>query len=1322
MAEIYRLQIFQDDGVTVAVEYSTDPLHARPYLQVPESLSGQTLDFMNGRASIGSATVEVVDVGNDVTGRLSGADGLTALIGRRAHLEILTGAVYENVKDGPIDDVQLHDSYSAFTLIIKDQRENERRTRAFTRASTSTVLPRGVAILQPGGTLKGFGLQPDGEYLVPPTPPLRATYNTNAGDVAPPTPAGKQFAQFALGAAAQKGGRPAPDHARILTNKMAPMFRADQDGNLPNIRLFWKLPTDAAYNVIEDLSIPWAFGSAVAEGAGVARDVNGSELEVRYVLALNVDFDVGVAMPPNGTPVDIIIGHKGEPSKDYPLHLEGPRGTIATGLLNGDYSDEGSPPIRYDAAAFAGMSEPILCRIFEPLDDEDGIWKWIEENIYAPWGDAPAENENGEISPVSDALPDIAETLVQLDDTNCEPLPGWSHGGGDAINMVEVKYQRLYRVPGDMDPQGVRSAGDGITAREITIQHLEAASISLLGEKTLTLAPVTLCTIGGTDGDPDTGDVADEYGAQVARARARAAMDRYLMGGQHFAARAIRAKTGAIRPGQWFTGACSWWPDYATGTRGGNRLLQAVRVERPDSLGYDLELIDAGPDNAPVGQPTLAPLSAVVNADGSVTFNVTAIAAGSEARIDYAINPTEPPQASPLWRFAERIAAVGAVSTPANPAGGVVWIRGRGEAVGRRASAWTIPFSVGIPATPRVRGVRATLDRLGVPTVTYETNAFTGGVRIYYDLHGPRTAAVFTAYQDFAATGTATLVGVTARAGETLDVFIEAWGGFAAGAVVAPQGEGVYARAVMPTDESAFGLSKFGARKKTPDTVTVGGIPGSLVSAVLVFDKLYKEPSDGEEIITPEVLPDDTPTTILDPESADVHGFVLYEAGRPLRGEQRYVFFVPVSEDDEGRVYTLRIDPKEGQAPYFDRIKQTGLLSIDFYGRVNDPESGAGGGTLSVWSSGADFEGPPSGTLDLAEIQLPFSFGPATVFGAAGTLLDNLPAPPGRTNHVALKYDTADGRTTGQVPFTLEDSLEDLVDELGALRVSSFRSALEIASNAPAVGVGNDLPPDNSVYSRWYRPIDNTVYEWDIVTSTWKPLEGTGYLVVSDLMVGKAVFGAITAEAIATGVMTAKIAEIETALLDRLEIGGLSLFGSDRGAIIHGILENAGGTAGMDLDAGIDQPFLYHPDFTLYGPGSALVAVFGGNLDAAGGTFSGDITAATAKFYGDAHVNGSLFFDSGGYKIPTTTLASIRHYDEGLAGSPKELLLSVADATMRLQGTSGIGGTKPPTLAIDNLDVGGHADIGSMHFNTRAVSISAGTSADAGFKVLQVPT
>lgn len=703
----YALTVYDSDDTTPLFTVSTDPAHAQPYLKAPESFPEQEVDFAKGAASIGQMGVEVVDVpqtpGDQTTGYLTGlladASGNSQVNGHRALVTQDIGAGAEPVMDGVVSNVELLDTFVTYRLELKDIRERERKTKAFTNTTTNTLLPRGV--------LDGYGvtvpvLATSRLYPIPATVPLVATYHAvdaNQG-------------RFSIDNLF--------DDRLILDEAMREAIESVKpiDGE-PETYVFdkWRIRWRAA-----GTSDPWNLVEQVQHSgssyAPVPYTLRGGK--VLDVYANN--FVSGDTLPSDLQSVEFVVQYIGPLTEEWPLHLQDETvGSLLADLYDGVHSTE-DPRIRYNAAAVAALTTPVRLILKEPVDD---LREWAEKNLYPIAFAAPTLNAAGEIAPITYLLPDSSVTPTELDDDNCAPAGGgWSHGSQDAVNVVKVSYKRDFGVDGQA------------FERKVTIEHRIQASIDLLGEQELEIESEALRALGTLKGLPIVGDHTDEVGAQVAAQITRMVTDRFVLGGQYFRLKAMRTDSDveALQPGSWCTALVSWMPDYLLDVRGLSRLAQVVSRRNIDAAWCMLTLIDAGSANAPVTAPTLGTVTA--DATGVVSIPVTALGSGAEARVDYAVNATEPAAGSELWRFLGRVDSVpDTLTTPPIAPGATAWVRARGEALGRRPSGWTTAVSVTAAGTPRVLGVSVELDEFGVPTVYWSPNANCLGVRLYYDVH-----------------------------------------------------------------------------------------------------------------------------------------------------------------------------------------------------------------------------------------------------------------------------------------------------------------------------------------------------------------------------------------------------------------------------------------------------------------------------------------------------------------------------------------------------------------------------------------------------------
>lgn len=793
---VYALTVYDTDDSTVLFDVSTDPAHARPYLKAPTGFPEQEVDFAKGAASIGQLNVHIVDVRQTatdqstgyVTGQLADAGGGSQLNGHRALLTEDVGSGPVTVLDGVIRSVRLLDTWASYELELRDIRERERRTKAFETTDSPTILPRGV--------LNGYGVTVNGvKYPVPATQPLTATYRGSST---------QGIVDFTN---ADPVERVLTEPMREALANVAPLSGEPETLVYDYWKLLWRdKATGGAYTTVAQVS---------HSGAGVDNRTLLTEEDGRLLWLVVNNPVSGATLPTDGQEIEVIVQYDGPPTEEWPLYLEGLTvGELIRDLYRGDHSAE-DPRIRYDETALLALKTPIRGRITEPIDD---LRAWAEEHAYPIARAAPTLNAAGEISPVSYTLPDASVSLVTLNDSNCAPAGGgWSHGVENAVNVVRVTHKRDYRV---RPKPGERLAlSDQIRSVEVTTEYRSQSSIDLLGEQPLEIKSDLLRSIGTADGEPLSGDVVDETGTQVALSIGRLATDRWVLGGQYFALKGDRSDSNVegLKVGSWVSVGVSWTPDYITGTRGANRLAQVVGRRNLNGAWCMFTLIDAGSDNAPLGQPTLGTITA--NTDGVVSIPVDALATGSpDARVDFAVNATEPASDSELWTFLDRADQVETLTTHPLPAGATCWVRARSEAPGERPSAYTNAVSVAIPQTARIFYLEVELSDLGVPTLNWTPNQFCLGVRIAYQVHQPDTEPTFPGTVDVDATlGTHTLSGLQVSDDEIISAQVTAYDGWTGSAVTGTAGP-----VIEVNSETGVSLSTVISVQATDELLSVG--------------------------------------------------------------------------------------------------------------------------------------------------------------------------------------------------------------------------------------------------------------------------------------------------------------------------------------------------------------------------------------------------------------------------------------------------------------------------------------------------------------------
>ena len=817
MATVYELTVFASDDTAELFDVSTDLAHARPYLKAPTGFPEQEIDFAKGTASIGQVNVQVVDVPTSATDQDTGYltaqlsnGGYSALNGHRAVLtEDIDGGGVTKIIDGVIRSIRLLDTFSSYEIELRDIRERERKTKAFATTTTPTIIPRGV--------LDGYGVQfvINGEasgYPIGPTQPLEAIYRMDgAGN------GGVIVIDPLIPAVLVKLQMTAP--VREALESVSELEGSPDVLVYDRWKVLWRdLAAGGAYTELTQIAHTHPDLEETASRAGQLRSGAIHVLRVNNAIS-------GDTLPVDNQVIEFIVQYDGPLTDDWRFHLQDlTAGELLRNLYRGDYSVE-DPRIRYNEAALLALATPVRLRLGKSVDN---LREWAEKNIYPITHAAPTLNADGEIAPITYLLPDAADTLIDLDDANCRPSGGgWSQASDDAINIVRVTYERIYRIR-DLNEAGDKVAlSDQLQTREVTVEHRIQDSIDLLGEQPLEIKSELLNAIGTIDGGPYFGDFVDEQGARVAERITRMATDRFALGGQYFSLHCDRSDSDVegLIVGSWVTVSVSWMPDYATAERNLNRLAQVIGRRNLDGAWLALTLIDAGTANAPLAGPTLGTVTA--DAAGVVSVPVTALGAGAEARVDYAINTLEPAAGSELWTFLGRVDSVPTtLTTPQITPDSTVWVRARSEAIGRRPSVYTAAVSVVVASIPRVLEVFIRVDDAGVPTVEWFVNSHTLGVRIAFEVHDPSDLPTFGTSIDADASDLSAALATTVFDPKMISVRITAYPGWNGSAVTGSAG--------AATTERIIGRSP----PDGPNSIAITAAGWSVLGTIINF-KLY---------------------------------------------------------------------------------------------------------------------------------------------------------------------------------------------------------------------------------------------------------------------------------------------------------------------------------------------------------------------------------------------------------------------------------------------------------------------------------------------------
>lgn len=608
------LDVYEDDGTTIAWSVSTDPNHATPYLMQPQHYGAQEIDPVSGAATLAQVEVGVIDPattpGDQQTGWMTAR--LADVRGRRCRLTRYAPELgtWHLIVDGPGGMPRLDETYAAYRWVIRDTREVERRLTAFGTNGRASIIPsRGpnppIAFNPTTGAIDGFGYRvADDSWILEPVVPLAGVLTVEE------TTSGKFVARVDLSALWDFSGvDPVVPGTLVLPKAGEAAFAfAERDGVgvFTEADILWRLVGETDWNVSRPV-IP--MGEVIQPLAVVAPAVYGSAA-VRAVSSVILWFAAAApaGMPSTpGTAIEIIVRFRGPASEDYPAYYEGTLGGLLAELYDGTLA--GAPAqagdlydpaglddtiallaggVRYDAAALAELDTPVLIRATEPVTDGRD---WSEKMLYAPSGWIPATDIDGKISPVSRERP-IEITAGTLTDANSRAEPVWDMGERVVTGIV-YRHRRYFRPTfvGIFPPES-----DGVAIRPVELRYLDPEAIGREGEQLIEFDATAFAAIGDSAGST----VGEEAGATFAHAASFEVLERYRIGARTFRTSVLRSVFPTLRVGAWMESELSWLPHHASGERGqATPAVQVLSIGERNAAWRDLLVEEADVTQTP---------------------------------------------------------------------------------------------------------------------------------------------------------------------------------------------------------------------------------------------------------------------------------------------------------------------------------------------------------------------------------------------------------------------------------------------------------------------------------------------------------------------------------------------------------------------------------------------------------------------------------------------------------------------------------------------------------------------------------------------------
>ncbi len=720
----------------------------RPYLKWNEEGPQREVTFAEGKTSIGSINVEVVDKRTDVADQSSGIvtsllaeNGKQQWVGHRAIYEEwdYVDSVWRLVLDGYITSMELTDELVTYKLSIADIRERERKTRVFVRGYNSTVVPKGVhggwgTIFK--GTIFQKQLIPEslGYYTgVFKRVDAASPFNPASGymRVVGPSPESLDDDQREM-LIAQPYTPPDEYFSTLQGYAYTRVIGAWRAVGAIRWNYMYNMP-GTYYNLQFDpntfLSNPSSFDTTARLLIdGYVNPRNRQTGSINMWLFAETDNE----LPAHNSTVQLTYLSNDPPSEKFPAWIDATSlGQIAKNAYDGLYSDEDTG-IAYDPDDMAALiaTTPIMNLRIEK--EEEDLRSWMEEHIYKTLGKAPRINEAGQITTIDYSLPEAGVSLFELTNDNVQTAQ-WVLDKDSIVNRVSFRYYRYYLRP--VAKKGENEL-DRLSKREVVFKFINT-SAGLLSEDELEYEPDTVTSVIRTN-TLGTAESASEEGTRIAMARAKDVVSRFHSGAPRISATVLRHAVGVedLIEGQWGSIECTWLPDPDGLVRGGARLVQILSIQKTQSH-ITFTLSDAGPVEDPLDMPTLD--NETVNGDDSISIDVVTIPTlpngdKADAVLRYALSEFAPGNTSPLWSIFGGTNVEGTtVTSEPLPSGASIWTQGRSQAIGFRPSPWTTPVQLTTPDKAKILSASVSFSDLGVPTISWLANVSTDDVEVCYE-------------------------------------------------------------------------------------------------------------------------------------------------------------------------------------------------------------------------------------------------------------------------------------------------------------------------------------------------------------------------------------------------------------------------------------------------------------------------------------------------------------------------------------------------------------------------------------------------------------
>lgn len=579
LARSYRLRVYEA-GSTSTVDFDLDTeLGSVPVVggDDPQPLEGRT----EGRPW----SVRVIDVAEVLTGELADGSGRLSIVNRLVEFQKDDGAGYTTLDTGRIADV-IEAEPGSYDIRIADERSIERGTTIFTTTSTSQFLPAGVVsafnAFPSAGTFDAFVSAVSGDDVL-----IEMSDQIISADVL----------------------------KLLVDDRKADSKPGASSGGVGNFNHLRASVNGTDREVV-------SFASSIDQ-VDILTGFTGKEPD-------SINF-VWITWPSHGLAVDDDVTFRLyfkdiEPSETNPLHiaLEDPIQTLKDVY---DLQYGGDVAVRYDSNVFSAwdastnpqglLGHPLIPDMEWRITAPKNLAEWSEA-LYKALKLVPFRNAAGELAPAFIRLPfDVDPSALPVIDADvASKVPTWNHGMGQVVTSIRGTfdtYRQLSRGEIEKDREW---AADLIVATRQESRPFTHDRIDEIGTHAHEIHFDGLHGVGSVESHllGLSRDIFDRFGD--------GAVDGDIEG----------LSAVDVAAGEWVVLSGLPTPNPATGSRGGDRVVQILTREVP-AVGRNYRYLDGGPSLAALTTPSVAIAQNSGRSKHDVDVTISGLTSGDRYRL-----------------------------------------------------------------------------------------------------------------------------------------------------------------------------------------------------------------------------------------------------------------------------------------------------------------------------------------------------------------------------------------------------------------------------------------------------------------------------------------------------------------------------------------------------------------------------------------------------------------------------------------------------------------------------------------------------------------